>query len=165
MWTHPQESARFHPLFRPYSPLNPTNAPRAPTLGTLGLLPSGAPSSSLLGFPRTVSQSADPASHVVDAGFRRRVLEYSGKFTEGTKQEFLLARMKYFTSCFISFSREFHQDVSLDFFFNHFRNMSPKLKLSFQKKDAHSILSSLISSPQFAPTPQDFIRNEVKMTN
>lgn len=42
--------------------------------------------------------------------------------------------------------------------------MSLKLKLSFQKKDAHSILSGLISSPQFAPTPQDFIRDEVKMT-
>lgn len=42
--------------------------------------------------------------------------------------------------------------------------MSPKLKLSFQKKDEHSIPSGLISSPRFAPTSQDFIRNEVKMT-
>lgn len=81
-------------------PSKPYQHPWAPTLGTSRLLPSGVSSSSLLGFPRTVSQSVDPASQVVDAGFRRRVLEFSGKLTEGTKQDLLLARIKYFTSCF-----------------------------------------------------------------
>lgn len=65
-------------------------------------------SSSLPGFPKTVTQSPLLNSQVVNAGFRRRALEFSGRFTKGRKQELLLARMGGSISLvvFICLSRE-----------------------------------------------------------
>lgn len=92
------------PYSKTDSPLNPTNVSMSPTRGRLEHLPhGGAPSFSLLGFPKVSELRAGLTSQVVNVGFRRRALEFSRKLL--LKERKTIAPLdqnewKYFTSCF-----------------------------------------------------------------